>query len=354
MRRLSKKWANYRRRWYYLRMTETTPTGPLYINVEPTNACNLQCYTCSIDGTRKRGTMDLDLFRRIIDQAPAAGVYEVALFMGGEPLLHKDLPYMIKYVEDKGLETRVYTNATLLTREKAQAILDSGLTFLGVSIDGDSKEEYEAMRIGADFDEVMANLTNFLELKKERGAEKPYVSLQMIKLLENPNQTIDPAFRARFDGLPIGEMSVRNPHDWRGEKGIIQQKEQGSKYYPCQVFWSAMSIAWDGRVVGCSADLNGKHILGDLKEQSIMEIWNGEQYRLHRRLMKQKRYSELPLCAECHAFWHEKHPRLSLLMQIPPFEQMRLGLRRLRPRKYREELEQQSPGAIRTRKLQPK
>jgi len=62
----------------------------------------------------------------------------------------------------------------------------------------------------------------------------------------------------------------------------------------------------------------------------------------------------LPLCAECHAFWHEKHPRLSLLLQIPPFEQMRLGMRRLRPRKYREELEQQSPGAIRTRKLQPK
>src|SRR5659263_489578 len=89
MRRLSKKWANYRRRWYYLRLTETTPAGPLYINLEPTNACNLQCYTCSIDGTRKRGTMDLDLFRRIIDQAPAAGVYEVALFLS---LIHISEP----------------------------------------------------------------------------------------------------------------------------------------------------------------------------------------------------------------------------------------------------------------------
>jgi len=276
MRRLSKKWANYHRRWYYLRKSETTPAGPLYINVEPTNACNLKCYTCSIDGTRKRGFMDMDLFRRIIDQAPEAGIYEVALFMGGEPLLHKDLPAMIKYVEGKCLETRVYTNATLLTREKAEAILDSGLTFLGVSIDGDNKEEYEAMRIGANFEEVMADLTNFLKLKQERGAKKPYVSLQMIKLFENPNQGIDPAFKARFDGLPIDEFSVRNPHDWRGEKGVIKQKEKGRKYYPCQVFWSAMSIAWDGRVVGCSADLNGKFILGDLHTQSIMDVWNGE------------------------------------------------------------------------------
>ncbi len=352
MRRLSKKWANYRRRWYYLRMTETTPAGPLYINVEPTNACNLKCYTCSIDGTRKRGFMDLDLFRKIIDQAPASGVYEVALFMGGEPLLHKDLPYMIKYVEDKGLETRMYTNATLLTREKAEAILDSGLTFMGVSFDGDNKEEYESMRIGADFDQVIENVITFLKLKKERGLTKPYVSLQMIKLLENPNQEIDPAFKARFDGLPIEEFSVRNPHDWRGEKEIIKQKQHGRKYYPCQVFWSAMSIAWDGRVVGCSADLNGRFILGDLKKQSIMEVWNGEEYRRHRRLMKQKKHTELELCAECHAFWHEKNPRLALLLQIPPFEQMRLAARKLSPSKRRQDRENRSLGAIRTKKQQ--
>ena len=350
MRRLSKKWANYRRRWYYLRLTETTPTGPLYINLEPTNACNLQCYTCCIDGTRKRGTMDLDLFRKIIDQARESGVYEVALFLGGEPLLHKDLAYMIKYVEEKGLESRVYTNATLLTREKAEAILDAGLTFLGLSIDGDNKEEYESMRIGAKFDEVMENVTTLLELKKARGTDKPYVSMQMIKLRENPNQTIDPAFRARFDGLPLDEMSLRNPHDWRGEMENIENLDRGKKYYPCEHFYSAMSIAWDGRVVGCSADLNGRQILGDLNKQSIMEIWNGEQYRLHRRMQKQKRYKELPLCAECHTLWHKKPMRLSLLAAIPPFEQIRSGLRRLRPRKYKAERERQSPGAIRTRK----
>lgn len=350
MRRLSKKWANYRRRWHYLWLSETTPTGPLYINVEPTNACNLQCYTCSIDGTRKRGTMDMDLFRKIIDQSATAGVYEVALFMGGEPLLHKDLPEMIRYVEEKGLDSRVYTNATLLTREKAVDILDSGLSFLGVSIDGDNKEEYESMRIGADFDVVIDNVLGLLELMKERGADKPYVSLQMMKLLENPNQGIDPAFKALFNGLPIEEFSVRNPHDWRGEKGIIKLKDRGSKYYPCQVFWSAMSIAWDGRVVGCSADLNGKFILGDLNHQSIMEVWNGEDYRRHRRLMKQKKYTELGLCADCHAFWHDRHPRLSLLMQIPPFEQALYAAKWLLPGKRRHELENKSKGAIRARK----
>lgn len=294
--------------------------------------------------------MDLDLFRKIIDMAPKSGVYEVALFLGGEPLLHKDLPYMIKYVEDKGLEARVYTNACLLTREKAQQILDAGLTFMGVSIDGDNKEEYESMRIGANFDEVMDNLISFLKLKKERGLAKPYVSLQMIKLLENPNQDISPQFKARFEGLPIDEFSVRNPHNWRGEKDGIKQEERGRVYYPCQVFWSAMSIAWDGRVVGCSADLNGKFILGDLNQQTIMEVWNGEEYRRHRRLLKEKRYNELGLCAQCHALWHEKNQRLSLLTQLPPLEQIRSGILSLVPKKRREYLARKSAGAIRNRR----
>jgi radical SAM protein with 4Fe4S-binding SPASM domain len=352
-RRLSKKWANYRRRYHYLRRTEAPPNGPLYINVEPTNACNLKCYHCSIDGSRKRGMMNLDLFRRIIDQAPDSGVHEVALFMGGEPLLHKDIAYMIEYVRSQGLESRVYTNACLLTREKSEAILDAGLDFLGVSIDGDNKEEYESMRVGADYDEVIGNIRTFLELKKERGAEKPFVSFQMIKLRENPRQYIDPEFIAGFDGLPVDEFSFRNPHDWRGEKKGEISLETAEKYYPCQVFWSAMSIAWDGKVVGCSADLNGRFIFGDLNENTIMEVWNSEGMRRYRRLMKEKRYEELPLCAECHALWYNgKDLRLSLLSQLPPFEQLRAGLLRLNPKRRRQEAKSQSPGAIRS-KSQP-
>ena len=351
MRRLSKKWANYRRKYYLLRRTETTPTGPLYINVEPTNACNLKCYTCSIDRSRERGYMDLDLFRSIIDQAMESGVYEVALFLGGEPLLHKDLPYMVEYTVAKGLEARVYTNACMLTREKSEALLDAGLDFLGLSIDGDNREEYEFMRPGADFEQVMENSLIFLKLKQERGLKKPYVSVQMLKLRDNPRQEPDPAFVARFDGLPIDEFSVRNPHDWRGEVGYLDaEKENRGKYYPCLVFWSAMSIAWDGRVVGCSADLNGRFILGDVREKSIMEIWNDEPMRRHRRLLKEGRYRELPLCADCHALWHKKSNALSLLLQLPPFEQAKNAALRLSPGRWRRELEKRRPGAIRTRK----
>lgn len=329
MRRLSKKWANYRRRYHWLRRTEVLPTGPLYINVEPTNACNLRCYTCSSDGSRKRGFMDLDLFRNIIDQAPESGVYEAALFLAGEPLLHKDLPYMVEYVVSRGLESWLVTNGCLLTREKSEALLDAGIENMWISFDGDNKEDYEAMRIGAVYEEVIDNVVTFLKLKKQRGLDKPDISIQMLKLRDNLHQEVRSDFKAIFKDLPLNGIFARNPHDWRGEKAAIEKQALGKNYFPCQVFWSAMSIAWDGRVVGCSADLNGQFIMGDLRKQSIMEVWNGEEMVRHRRLLKQKRYQELPLCADCHALWYKKSPELHVLSQLPPFEQMKKVIRRV-------------------------
>ncbi|MBE0429216.1 MAG: radical SAM protein [Thermoleophilia bacterium] len=337
-----KKLGDYRHWYHFLRRSETVPGGPLYINIEPTNACNLKCSVCSTDGTRRRGYMDLDLFRRLVDEARDSGVQKIALFLAGEPLLHKDIAYMVRYVVERGMEARIRTNATMLTPEKSEALLDAGLDFLGISFDGDNKQDYEAIRVGADYDHVLENVFNFLRLKKQKGLAKPFVSLQMIKLVENPKQGIDSRFVEQFAGLPIDEFSPINPHNWRGEKDDIEQRERGRNYFPCQFLWSALSVAWDGKVV-CCADLNGQHALGDVTKQTLEEIWNGEPFRRHRRLLKEGRNRDLSLCADCHAVWYYGNPRLFILSHLPPFEQLKKGFRRIhRPRQTYMELLQKT------------
>lgn len=342
MGRIPKRWAEYRRWYNFFRKKETTSSGPIYLNIEPTNACNLDCRVCSNDGSRGRGLMEMGLFRSIMDQAYDSGVYKVALFLGGEPLLHKNLPEMVEYVGSKGLESRIRTNATLLTPDKSEALLDANLDFLGISFDGDNKMDYESMRVGASYEQVLENVFSFLELKKKRGLGKPFVSLQMIKMVDNPRQGVDPAFIARFNGLPIDEFSAINPHNWRGEKNDIKQRERGTHYYPCQFLWAAMSVAWDGKVICCS-DLNGRYPLGDINHQSIMEIWNGEQMVRHRKLLVEKRYNELDLCRDCHALWYSTNPQLFIAAHMPPFEQLKNGYRRLagarKATKYKDEEE---------------
>jgi MoaA/NifB/PqqE/SkfB family radical SAM enzyme len=330
MSKIPHKIDEYRHWYHYLRLTEEPPDGPLYINIEPTNACNLNCTVCSTDSSRKRGFMDMSLYYHIIGEARKSGVREVALFLAGEPLLHKDLPLMIEYASSQGLKTRIRTNATLLNREKSEALIDSGLDYLGISFDGDNKEDYESIRVGGSYEEVLDNLITFLRIKQERGSEKPFVSLQMIKMADNPNQDIDPRFRSLFEGLPMDEMYIIEPHDWRGEVEIAGNKgKRGDRYFPCRFLWMAMSIAWDGRVF-CCVDLNGKFELGDIKTQSLGEIWHGERMVYHRRMLREKRYAELPLCAECHSKWPEFNPHFYILSRLPPLDQVKSGIRGMR------------------------
>lgn len=323
----SKKIAEYRQWYHYLRLNETPPAGPLYINIEPTNACNLNCLVCSSDRSRKRGFIDLDLFRNIVADAKDTGVQKIALFLAGEPLLHRDLPYMVEYIAARNMETRVRTNGTLLTREKSEHLLDAGLDFLGISFDGDNREDYERMRVGADYDVVLENLFTFLELKEQRGTDKPFVSMQMIKMPDSRTREIDPKFIAQFAGLPINEFNPIHPHSWRGEVEIEgEHLKRGDRYYPCRFLWTALSITWDGKII-CCADLNGRFVMGDVKKQSLAEVWNGQRIIHHRRLLKQERYRELPLCTECHAVWPEYHPRLFIYSKLPPLEQAKKVVR---------------------------
>jgi radical SAM protein with 4Fe4S-binding SPASM domain len=338
-RRLPFGVAQYRWRYHWLRKKSVTPTGPFYINIEPTSYCNIRCQLCSYNYSRKPGYMDLGLYEKIVDEAASLNIHEVAHFLAGEPLLHPELPYMIEYATVSGMESRLHTNGMLLTEEKSRQLLDAGLAFLGVSFDGEDAETYNDMRRGADFDQVVENIRTFLRLKAERGTVTPHVTLKIVKKeaepaaavngdghhgsgdgygrgsMEGGELCVSEHFRRRFDGLPVDVIKVIHPHAWRGEvKHVVPQVTTGDYYYPCMVLWGTMSIGWDGRVVGCAADLNGHDILGDLNRESIMDIWNSDRLQHYRDKHANGRYQELDLCRECNFVWRGKNPHVAFLM----------------------------------------
>lgn len=60
-----------------------------------------------------------------------------------------------------------------------------------------------------------------------------------------------------------------------------------------------MSILWDGRVVPCCTDFTGEYTLGDIKKESLMDIWNGEGLVELRSKIIEKKYREVSLCKGC-------------------------------------------------------
>jgi radical SAM protein with 4Fe4S-binding SPASM domain len=75
--------------------------------------------------------------------------------------------------------------------------------------------------------------------------------------------------------------------------------EKNNKLKPCIHLWKRMHISWDGRAVLCCNDYNAMEIVGDVKKNSLREIWNNEQYLRARRLHASGEQEKIPLCKYC-------------------------------------------------------
>ncbi len=274
--------------------------------IETTNKCNLSCVLCpnSADNTSIRGLMDIEIYRRLIDDIQRYA-YDINLSHRGEPLFHPQLYEFISYAENKGIATRIHTNATMLDAEKSEMLIDSGLSLLSFSFDGFDKEGYEAIRRGSDYEMVVCNIVRFLEMKARKN-KGPYTIIQVIETIRDKYKTEQKeAFMARFKGLPVDKFYIKKPHSWAGNVKINdfmedpQQVDDSLKRSRCTFPWYASVVLWDGTVCPCPQDWYGEMKMGDLNQYRFPEIWNGEAYQELRSIMNQGRQRERELCWGC-------------------------------------------------------
>jgi len=287
----------------YIRRDEVVAKLPNRIWIEPTPSCNLACGYCpnGMDVKFPTGLMKMELFKRIIDELEGA-LYDVNLFHRGESLIHPELPAMVKYCADKGMHTRLHTNAGLLTEDRAKALIDAGLSYVSFSVDGYTKPVYEANRKGGDFDVTLANITRFLKLKQE--SEKPFTIVQVMEIGEEADgkEKRREAFKARFDNLPLNRFVVRTPHNWAGDFEEFGHGVKGNgnvRFTPCTFLWYSMTIFFDGTVAPCPQDFFAKINLGNVAKTSVAEVWNGEPMKKMRRRMKACDVKGLEPCDTC-------------------------------------------------------
>jgi radical SAM protein with 4Fe4S-binding SPASM domain len=283
----------------YLLRKEELNYKPYRLWVEPTSVCNLRCVMCpqSLSIPKKHGYMRMELFKKIIDEAKDF-VHDINIHHTGEATLHPKLSEMIKYAEDNGVYTKLHTNATLLDEELSVKLIESKLSLLSFSFDGFDAETYEKIRRYSNFNKTLRNIINFLEIKKRIGSKKPYTILEVIKLSNKLSEDADNYrdFMKRFEGLPLDRLRIKEPHNWAGKYDVGKVNEN---YTACTFLWYAMVINWNGKVTPCPQDYYCDLILGDVNEQSLWGVWNGEAMRLLRRKMRSKDVVALKPCDGC-------------------------------------------------------
>ena len=298
--------------YHWMKGSEELPYGPLKMHVEPTSFCNLRCPMCpqSVGANQRNGFMEMGLFDQIIDEARHF-VREVNLFFRGESLMHKGIYEMVEKCEQAGIAAHVNTNATLFRDHAIANLLEAGVSKVTLSFDSGEPAVYEQMRKGVRFELTLERTLRFLEAKRRRGREKPYVTMQVMQLWSpehglGARPLIPEHFKARFAGLPVDEWDTFWAHGWAGTmdgSDFYTPRPRGPVYYPCNWLWRSMAVYWDGQVPACCADFGEDQMVGDLQEQSIREVWNGDRFKAIRRAQLRGELDGYKLCRGCDAMW---------------------------------------------------
>ena len=143
-----------------------TSGAPFQVVWDVTNACNLQCKHCySTSGKLGKNELTTKQAKKAIDIFDRAGVTILA-FSGGEPLIRPDIFDLTKYAHEKGIYVALATNGTLITSEKAQEMINAGIQFVQISLDGANPETHDAFRgIKGSFDKTIEGIKNCVSTK---------------------------------------------------------------------------------------------------------------------------------------------------------------------------------------------
>lgn len=276
---------------------------PKVVLLDTISYCNLRCSMCvHKDMRRRRGVMTWPLFKKIIDEIARRDkkVRVWLVFFGEALLLKRSKPSifdLIAYAKKKGLRDVVLnSNATLLDEQAGRNLIAAGLDAIYIGLDAFSPQTYAKIRVGGDYKKTVANILNFLALKKELAVKKPEVFVQFVEMDNNKREKTDFIKFWKKQGVNV---KIRPKVSWAGKIPAPNQVLKDSNRWPCYWAMRTMSITDRGKVVTCAVDVDARYVAGDVNKNTLAKIWNGSLHTL-RICQLEGQFGKLPkICREC-------------------------------------------------------
>lgn len=288
---------------------------PISLAIEPTTSCNLRCPECPSglrSFSRPTGKINLELFKRVIDEVAPYTTY-LTFYFQGEPFLHPEFLRMVDYASKHKMYTATSTNAHFLDEVQARKTVESGLSKLIISIDGVTQQTYESYRKAGSLEKVLDATNNILKARSELRSSTPAVIWQF--LVVGPNEHEIPELKKLAKAYKVDQLVLKTAQIYEFEDGsdLMPQNNKYSRYKldksgkwviknrlenQCWKMWHSCVITWDGKVVPCCFDKDAHHIMGSTLSESFETIWASNEYQQFRKSILVGR-SQIEICKNC-------------------------------------------------------
>jgi len=217
--------------------------------------------------SRPMGFMSIETFARVRKELKAFGIKKAYLHFQGEPFLNRHTPEFAGQLKEDGLIVGVFTNGQAFSDKIIWKIADVQIDLVRFSVDGASEETYQQNRVGGKFSNVYENMKKMVHAHKEK---KTRIEWQFLPLKNNEHEVEKARRMAKEIGVHFFTKGFRETDPELAPTNIAYRSKFLKK--PCTDIYKQLGIYWNGDVVPCCYDVDGKEIMGNIHDDNLEAI----------------------------------------------------------------------------------
>jgi sulfatase maturation enzyme AslB (radical SAM superfamily) len=309
-------------------------------HIEVSNTCNFRCDFCPLTVSgRKLHSMPFSVYRNIVDQVAENGLSDtIMLHVLGEPLLYADVLNAVRYASNRQLKVIITTNGSLLNPDMIEALNDSGLYSMDISLQLFGNSRHRSRHAGLSFQDYYRTLLESVRVIQERtdiqliikmmntvggklfSFERPMAFAQqgrefrglVYRLIMDVYQGLGVDIHQKEIAGKLRKVNLNSAvrirlaenlyvfvqlfMDWGN--AFCERKVFPAKFGSCSFAFTTPAVLSDGSVVMCCADYDGHTTLGHIDEHPLAAILDSDRTRYLWEGFEKNRLRH-PYCRRC-------------------------------------------------------
>lgn len=294
---------------------------PDMIVVSVAYPCNAHCPNCpytpgNSELRLKYGDapyIPAEMFEKIADESGEAGRRGwlpggvgsmIRITGGGEPMMHPaGMTNLIEYAKRAGARIYLNSNGSMFRGDDIDRLLACDTDNIEISVDAADEETYSIVRKGLNWGHLLGDLRTMID-KRNATRSKTTIEVSVINQ-EIVSGRISEIEKFWYD-FGVDNVIVRKFLTWGSNTSLDPNRSADPLAYldreaglPCPYPFHRLNIDTRGKVEVCGFDIAGRTNMGNVKTQTIREIWTGTMFNWWRDKHRAGEGGDIPLCAEC-------------------------------------------------------